>query len=187
VGTCNAYGSVKISQGSQSCQQAVRALTIFPSWKVCHTDSCRRMSTKGTGSPPDPSSFQTFGEAFFPCLSLLLTGSDPGPCSATPRYSPTLPNFVQNGFWDPTKPRAGLLMRLSWLLDSGEDMLLPRREDGNSPPGHVRRTCPGQHLAEPSVFLSIATSLATFNISKAFDEQGNVIEPDIEWLPGTIR
>lgn len=50
------------------------------------------------------------------------------------------------------------------------------------------RICPGQHLAEPSLFLSIAMTLATLSISKAHDSvTGELIEPAFEWLPGTIR
>ena len=50
------------------------------------------------------------------------------------------------------------------------------------------RICPGQHLAEASLFLSIAMTLATFSISKAHDAvSGVIIEPAVEWLPGTIR
>ena len=51
----------------------------------------------------------------------------------------------------------------------------------------VHRICPGQHLAEPFLFLCIAMTLATFNITKALDEHGNVIEPEIKWMSGTIR
>ena len=30
-------------------------------------------------------------------------------------------------------------------------------------------------------------TLATFNITKALDEHGNVIEPELKWMSGTIR
>ncbi|KAF8581539.1 cytochrome P450 [Ramaria rubella] len=52
--------------------------------------------------------------------------------------------------------------------------------------GFGRRICPGRHLAEPTLFLSVAMTLATFNISKALDESGKIIEPVRDWLPGTI-
>jgi hypothetical protein len=53
---------------------------------------------------------------------------------------------------------------------------------------YIGRICPGRHLAEPSLFLSIAMTLSTFNISRAHDElTGELIEPAFEWLPGTIR
>ncbi|KAI3611992.1 cytochrome p450 [Moniliophthora roreri] len=43
--------------------------------------------------------------------------------------------------------------------------------------GYGRRICPGRHMAYSSVWISIASILKTFNISKAVDEHGNVIEP----------
>ena len=51
----------------------------------------------------------------------------------------------------------------------------------------MHRICPGQHLAEIFLFLSIAMTLATFNITKAHDEDNCVIEPELEWMSGTIR
>jgi cytochrome P450 len=54
-------------------------------------------------------------------------------------------------------------------------------------PSCSRRICPGQHLAEPFLFLSVAMTLAAFTITKALDDHGNIIDPEIEWMPGTIR
>ncbi|KIK36152.1 hypothetical protein CY34DRAFT_538031 [Suillus luteus UH-Slu-Lm8-n1] len=51
--------------------------------------------------------------------------------------------------------------------------------------GFGRRICPGIHLAEASVWLSVAMSLAVFNISKAV-ENGVEITPEIDPLSGTI-
>lgn len=42
------------------------------------------------------------------------------------------------------------------------------------------------HLADATVFATIAMTLAVFNINKAV-ENGKVIEPVIEYTPGTIR
>ena len=53
--------------------------------------------------------------------------------------------------------------------------------------GIFPRICPGQHLAEPVLFLCIAMTLATFNITKARDEHNRVIEPELEWMSGAIR
>ncbi|KIJ53803.1 hypothetical protein M422DRAFT_25570 [Sphaerobolus stellatus SS14] len=53
--------------------------------------------------------------------------------------------------------------------------------------GFGRRICPGQKLAEASVFLAIATMLATFDITKAKDpETGLIIEPKLDVISGTI-
>nr|BAL05143.1 cytochrome P450 [Phanerodontia chrysosporium] len=53
--------------------------------------------------------------------------------------------------------------------------------------GFGRRVCPGILIAQAHVFVSIATTLATFNITKARDAQGNIIEPVIEDTPGAIN
>ena len=37
------------------------------------------------------------------------------------------------------------------------------------------------------MFIAIAMILATFNISKAKDENGSEIEPDCTYLPGIVR
>ncbi|EEB93098.1 hypothetical protein MPER_08295 [Moniliophthora perniciosa FA553] len=40
--------------------------------------------------------------------------------------------------------------------------------------------CPGRHMAYSSVWIAVASILKTFDISKAMDEHGNVIEPVYE-------
>ncbi|KIL67639.1 hypothetical protein M378DRAFT_73397, partial [Amanita muscaria Koide BX008] len=44
--------------------------------------------------------------------------------------------------------------------------------------GFGRRICPGRHMAELMVWQVIALALATFNISKAKDKNGNEIDVD---------
>jgi len=48
----------------------------------------------------------------------------------------------------------------------------------------VDRICPGLHLGSASVWISIATMLATLDISKAKDSDGNDITPDPGWTTG---
>ncbi|KAF9461984.1 cytochrome P450 [Collybia nuda] len=50
--------------------------------------------------------------------------------------------------------------------------------------GFGRRGCPGSHFAEVSLFLNISSILATFDIKKALDPEGNEIEPVVEWSSG---
>ena len=45
----------------------------------------------------------------------------------------------------------------------------------------MRRLCPGQHLVESSAWILIVSMLATLNISKAVDEHGNVLEPEVKF------
>ncbi|KAK0479595.1 cytochrome P450 [Armillaria novae-zelandiae] len=51
--------------------------------------------------------------------------------------------------------------------------------------GFGHRICPGRVLADASIFLSCATVLAVYNISK-YSENGIVFEPDTEHTAGTI-
>jgi hypothetical protein len=41
-------------------------------------------------------------------------------------------------------------------------------------------------MASASLWLTIASMLATLDISKAIDEQGNVIEPTYEYFEGLV-
>jgi hypothetical protein len=43
------------------------------------------------------------------------------------------------------------------------------------------------HFAEVSLFNNIAGILATFDISKALDEQDNEVEPLVEYTDNVIR
>ncbi|KAJ3545626.1 hypothetical protein NMY22_g2356 [Coprinellus aureogranulatus] len=46
--------------------------------------------------------------------------------------------------------------------------------------GFGRRACPGSHIALADLFMVAASILATFELSKAKDEHGNVIEPSVD-------
>lgn len=52
--------------------------------------------------------------------------------------------------------------------------------------GFGRRVCPGKLLADSSIWLTIANSLAAFDIRKAVDESGEVVEPSVLFTPGII-
>ncbi|KAF8259466.1 cytochrome P450 [Lactarius quietus] len=53
--------------------------------------------------------------------------------------------------------------------------------------GFGRRLCPGIRVAEPWLFLFFATTLATYQISKAVDESGAVLEPNAQYTSRLIR
>ncbi|THU90948.1 cytochrome P450 [Dendrothele bispora CBS 962.96] len=46
--------------------------------------------------------------------------------------------------------------------------------------GFGRRICPARYMAYSSIWITIASLLSTYDISKARDEQGNIIEPSYE-------
>ncbi|KAI0002705.1 cytochrome P450 oxidoreductase OrdA-like protein [Xylariaceae sp. FL0662B] len=52
--------------------------------------------------------------------------------------------------------------------------------------GFGRRACPGKLLADSSVWLTIARSLAVFDITKGRDENGKEIEPEVRFKPGAV-
>ncbi|KAF8661214.1 hypothetical protein AX16_001494 [Volvariella volvacea WC 439] len=52
--------------------------------------------------------------------------------------------------------------------------------------GFGRRDCPGKHFASMSVWLTMACIIALFDISKPVDENGNIIEPTIEWESASV-
>ncbi|KAJ3556250.1 hypothetical protein NM688_g2134 [Phlebia brevispora] len=52
--------------------------------------------------------------------------------------------------------------------------------------GFGRRACPGRHLAEELIFLSMASILALFSITKPLDSSGKPIEPNYEYTDGGI-
>ncbi|RDA89032.1 hypothetical protein CP532_0644 [Ophiocordyceps camponoti-leonardi (nom. inval.)] len=53
--------------------------------------------------------------------------------------------------------------------------------------GFGRRKCPGRYFADASVFLTIASTLAVFNIGKAVDELGKEVEPKLEISQGLLN
>ncbi|KAF8966582.1 cytochrome P450, partial [Flammula alnicola] len=50
--------------------------------------------------------------------------------------------------------------------------------------GFGRRSCPGQDMAWSSMWLTVASMLSIFDITKAFDENGIQIEPSGEYTSG---
>ncbi|PCH44802.1 cytochrome P450 [Wolfiporia cocos MD-104 SS10] len=63
--------------------------------------------------------------------------------------------------------------------------LQPEPDPRNSVFGFGRRICPGMHLAEATIFLVCAMSLAVFDIAKPV-EDGSIVDPDIEYTSGTL-
>ncbi|KAF5634252.1 oxidoreductase [Fusarium sp. NRRL 52700] len=52
--------------------------------------------------------------------------------------------------------------------------------------GFGRRACPGRWIAEQTLFLSIAQTLAVFEIKKELDSEGREMEVGYEQMPGVI-
>ncbi|KAI4950472.1 hypothetical protein J4E91_004355 [Alternaria rosae] len=52
--------------------------------------------------------------------------------------------------------------------------------------GYGRRICPGRYVADNALFITIAQTLAVFNITKFVDDNGRVMEPEVKFEPGAI-
>lgn len=53
--------------------------------------------------------------------------------------------------------------------------------------GFGRRTCPGMHFAEGTIFSVIATTFATCDVLPEFDNNGKPIFPELIFTDGVIR
>ncbi|KAI5360195.1 putative cytochrome P450 [Septoria linicola] len=62
----------------------------------------------------------------------------------------------------------------------------PERDPRDYVFGFGRRACPGKVLADTSIWITVAKSLAALNIEKAVGEEGRVIEPEIKFTAGII-
>ncbi|KAF8897940.1 cytochrome P450 [Infundibulicybe gibba] len=95
-------------------------------------------------------------------------------------------------------PKGARVVANIWAITHDSDLYPdpstfdPTRHLGENPqPDHLRyvfgygrRVCPGAHFAELSLFLNIASILASFNISKAVDENGEEVKPSVGWTTG---
>ncbi|KAJ7617259.1 cytochrome P450 [Roridomyces roridus] len=70
-----------------------------------------------------------------------------------------------------------------FLLDGKPNQAV---QDPSAVFGFGRRICPGRHLADASVWLTIVSILAMFDITKPVGEDGQVIEPSYEYTEGII-
>ncbi|KAJ7210342.1 cytochrome P450, partial [Mycena pura] len=71
-----------------------------------------------------------------------------------------------------------------WLTESGE--INKARREPNAAFGFGRRICPGRDMAQWSLWISAASILATFNITKGLDENGVPVEPSGEFTSGLL-
>jgi len=82
-------------------------------------------------------------------------------------------------------PDPGVFKPERFLPASGEHM---QRDPVKIAFGFGRRICPGRFLAENTIFVMAAQILAVFKISKAINDQGETIEPNVKFsLEGVVR
>jgi len=51
----------------------------------------------------------------------------------------------------------------------------------------VASACAGKSMAMDTIWIAIASILSVYNITKAVDERGNVITPQVKLKPGTVQ
>ncbi|KAF9557515.1 cytochrome P450 [Agrocybe pediades] len=104
-------------------------------------------------------------------------------------------------------PKGVYVLANSWALLQDEDHFpnptefIPERflhEDGVTPRsmgawdprriafGYGRRTCPGSHVAVSYLWMTVASVLSMFDISRERDEDGNELPPDVEFHTGVV-
>ncbi|KAJ3545634.1 hypothetical protein NMY22_g2358 [Coprinellus aureogranulatus] len=82
--------------------------------------------------------------------------------------------------FDPnTYPRPDEFLPERYLTRDGQTHDASVRDPESIIFGYGRRICPGAHIATASLFMAAASILATFELSKAKDERGNIIEPSL--------
>ncbi|KAG7451628.1 cytochrome P450 [Guyanagaster necrorhizus] len=106
-------------------------------------------------------------------------------------------NDIQDGYFI---PKGSLIVANIWkmlhdpAIYNSPSEFKPERFLGSTPEpdprtvafGFGRRICPGRVLADASIFISCAMSLAVYDISKYSSPEGFVSEPDVEQTTGTI-
>jgi cytochrome P450 len=130
------------------------------------------------------------------------------------RWAPVVPlalshataeDDVYNGFWIPKKttvltnlwamvndesiyPNPGLFDPERYMERSGDGTKVRRQRDPREIVfGFGRRRCAGQSVAEASIWIQMATVLATLDLSKAVDDKGRVIEPKRQYSTAVVR
>ncbi|KAJ7055701.1 cytochrome P450 [Mycena amicta] len=83
-----------------------------------------------------------------------------------------------------TYPNPHSFLPERWLLPSGA--LNPAMQGWELAFGFGRRVCVGRHFALASVWMTIVSLLATFEIHKAVDENGVLVEPTHEYVSGLV-
>ncbi|KAJ7142248.1 cytochrome P450 [Mycena epipterygia] len=125
------------------------------------------------------------------------------------RWKPVLPIglphylSVEDEYRGYRLPAGSIIIGNIWAIFQDEDMypdpstFKPERFLRNGKPnpdvrdpevvfGFGRRMCPGRHMAMESVWITIASILSVFDITKAIGDDGQIIEPSYEYSPDLL-
>ncbi|KAF9452681.1 cytochrome P450 [Macrolepiota fuliginosa MF-IS2] len=97
-----------------------------------------------------------------------------------PKGTTIIPN-VWAVLHDPEIYPDSMAFKIDRFLDVEGNALAGINEIPDAVFGFGRRTCPGRFIGLDFVWVVVASMLATYNISKAVDENGQLIEPEVEY------
>jgi hypothetical protein len=124
------------------------------------------MRSLDTGCPKERQSFQTIGESFVALFILDLWLKQVRWFTHDPSVYNKPTDFIPERFIT-TETHAAELDPRTFTF------------------GYGRRACPGRHVADNALILTIAQTLATFNIGKAV-ENGKIVEPEVKFQAGVV-
>ncbi|KAF8970085.1 cytochrome P450 [Flammula alnicola] len=115
-----------------------------------------------------------------------------------------LPHFLQaeDEYKGYRLPAGSIIIPNIWAIHHNEDLYSdpftfnPDRFLGDNPEidshfnsmwGFGRRICPGRFMAASSVWIMLTSMLAVYDISKAIDKDGNIIEPSHDFTSSILQ
>ncbi|KAJ3570255.1 hypothetical protein NP233_g4534 [Leucocoprinus birnbaumii] len=113
-------------------------------------------------------------------LAHYLTEDDEYNGYQIPKGTTVIPN-VWAVFHDPETYPDPMSFKVDRFLDTEGNARAGINEIPEAIFGFGRRACPGRFIGLDFVWIVVASLLATYNITKAVDENGNVIEPKVEY------
>ncbi|KAJ5980223.1 hypothetical protein N7481_007521 [Penicillium waksmanii] len=100
-----------------------------------------------------------------------------------PRDAMLLPNIWSFNNDPEVYPEPRVFRPERYIPSEGHDVALDPAEVSF---GFGRRVCPGRQIADASLFLTIANTLAVFDVRKPLGEDGKEIDPPQDFTPGII-
>ena len=76
---------------------------------------------------------------------------------------------------------------MSLALEDGECLVCAAARWTLNAHAHARSRCPGAHLVESSAWLLVVSMISTLDITKAVDERGVEVEPEVVYDNSIFR
>ncbi|KAK1230833.1 hypothetical protein PQX77_006073 [Marasmius sp. AFHP31] len=176
----------------------ILAMTLHPEFQVRAQQEIDAVIRDGTGRVPDFEDRDKF--PFVDAILKEVARWNPVTPTAAPHRA--VQDDVYEGFFIPA---GTTIVANAWAVLHDENVYGPNpmefnpmrfmkpNEDGVLPPdsydfafGFGRRACPGKDFALDSIYLAVTSLLARFTITKALDDKGNEIVPEVEYDDGLM-